>query len=96
MPPPSFLVDVLKHGGKYVLFPTLHPLVGRSSRMLRNEVDEFERVLNWATNFLYKKTQDTSKCPSLLDYPYRKLFASTGSRHSHTIQQSLGHEFNVI
>ena len=47
MPPPSILVDVLKHGGKYVPFPTLHPFVARSSKMLRKEVDELERVLIW-------------------------------------------------
>ena len=88
--------DVLKHGGKYVPFPTLHPFVARSSKMLRKEVDESERVLIWSTHFVSKKTQDTSKRPSLLEFPYKKLFASTGSRPSYTIKQSLGHKFHVI
>ena len=82
MPSSSILVDVLEHGGKYVPFPTLHPFVTRSSKMLRKEVDELERVLIWSTHFVSKKTQDTSKRPSLLEFPYKKLFASTGSRPS--------------
>ena len=75
---------------------TLHPFVARSSKMLRKEVDELERVLIWSTHFVSKKTQDTSKRPSLLEFPYKKLFASTGSRPSYTIKQSLGHKFHVI
>ena len=96
VPPPSILVDVLKHGGKYVPFPTLHPFVARSSKMLRKEVDDLERVPIWSTHFVSKKTQVTSKRPSLLEFPYKKLFASTGSRPSYTIKQSLGHKFHVI
>ena len=96
MPPPSTLVDVFKHGGKYVPFPHLHPFVAPSSKMLRKEVDELERVLIWSTHFVSKKTQDTSKRPSLLEFPYKKLFASTGSRPSYTIKQSLGYKFHVI
>ena len=96
MPPPSILVDVLKHCGKYVPFPTLPPFVARTSKMLRKEVDELERVLIWSTHFVSKKTQDTSKRPSLLEFPYKKLFASTGSGPSYTIKQSLGHKFHVI
>ena len=96
VPPPSILVDVLKHCGKYVPFPTLPPFVARTSKMLRKEVDELERVLIWSTHFVSKKTQDTSKRPSLLEFPYKKLFASTGSSPSYTIKQSLGHKFHVI
>ena len=89
VPPPSILVDVLKHGGKYVPFPTLHPFVAGSSKMLRKDVDELEWVLIWSTHFVSKKTQDTSKRPSLLEFPYKNFFASTGSRPSYTISECL-------
>ena len=56
MPPPSILVDVLKHGVKYVPLPTLQPIVARSSKMLRKEVDELKRVLIWSTHLVSKKT----------------------------------------
>ena len=64
--------------------------------MLRKEVDELQTVPVWSTDFVSKKTQDTSKRHSLSEFLYKKLFASTRAHPSYTIKQSWGHEFHVI